>query len=129
MEKTFDCLQAIHPQEAALEERYLFGTTLLLVSVGSIALNVLLAFVLCRSNVIDKSVQPLIASMVAGSLLCLFTNCWILVPTILAHVIIADPYNVILSTPDSIGYLMVMFTTTTMAADRFLIFFTPKVSF
>lgn len=121
------CFHAIHPEGASPEERYIFGTTVLLISVGSIILNVLLAVVLCRSAAIEKSVRPHIVSMVAGSLLCLFTNCWILVPTILGQMIILDPYNVVLATPDTVGYLMVMFTTTTMAVDRFLIFFMPQI--
>lgn len=128
MDNALRCLHAIHPDEEAVSERYIFGTVMLVVTVASIVLNVLLVIVLSRSNVIDKSVRPHIASMLVASLIFLFANCCILLPTILGHISIQDPYNTILATSNSIGYLMIMFTTTTMAIDRFLIFFMPKVS-
>ncbi|KAL6733627.1 hypothetical protein Aduo_004260 [Ancylostoma duodenale] len=122
----FNCFRDIHPKEASLSERLLFGSVILFVTVTSLLVNILVAIVLVRTNAIEKLVRPHIVGMIVASVIYLLTNCWILLPSILGNIHFPDPYNAILATPNTIGYLMIMFTTTTMAIDRFMIFFVRK---
>ncbi|KAK6732442.1 hypothetical protein RB195_016679 [Necator americanus] len=127
VEDLLTCLHKIHPDETPLSHRLTFGIVMLIVTFTSLAMNIVITIIIFRTNAVEKLVRPYIFGMVAASVIFLLTNCWALLPTILFNLHINDPYNAILATPNSIGYLMIMFTTTTMAFDRFLIFFAPKV--
>ncbi|KAK6732632.1 hypothetical protein RB195_016785 [Necator americanus] len=50
-----------------------------------------------------------------------------LLPAIFFQVHLIDPTNIILSTLDTVGYLALMFTTTVIATDRFVLFLLPMV--
>lgn len=126
MDAALQCFKALHSDLPSRSTANLFGVAMLIITAVSIILNVFIAVIICGTALIDKSIRPHIASLVAASLIFLSSNCLVLLPTQLAGVMMVDPYNIILSVPNTLGYLLIMFTTSTMAFDRFLIFFSPK---
>ncbi|KAK6732444.1 hypothetical protein RB195_016681 [Necator americanus] len=128
MRDLLECLQTMQHMEIPLWERFLFGTIMLIITIVSLTLNMLLAAVVFRGNLVNKSVQPHIANLIIASVVFLLPNCWLFLPTVLGSLYPADPYNVTLATPNTLGYFMIMFTTATMAIDRFITFFLPSVS-
>ncbi|WKX94693.1 hypothetical protein Q1695_011734 [Nippostrongylus brasiliensis] len=122
------CLNNGLSTESSAFYRYVFGCFMTLITVVSIVLNILVAVIVCGTNGIEGSIRPHVACLIAGCLTYLSSNCFLLLPTIFGNFVIDDTLNVILATPNTIGYLSIMFTTSTMALDRFLIFFLPKTS-
>ncbi|KAL6734143.1 hypothetical protein Aduo_004714 [Ancylostoma duodenale] len=127
MDELLLCFRAVFPTTIPVWERVLFGVIMLAITVISLLLNLILAAVIFRKNLVDESVQPHMVSLIVASVIYLLPNCWLLLPTILGSTKSVDPYNLILSTPNTIGYFMIMFTTATMAVDRFVTFFLPSV--
>ncbi|KAK5986749.1 hypothetical protein GCK32_008972 [Trichostrongylus colubriformis] len=127
MDSALECFQKQHPIEASPVARYVLGVTMFLITMISILLNIIIAMVIFRTSLTDKPIRPHITGLVIASLIFLSSNCFTLLPTVLGDVHIIDPYNIIFTTPNTLGYLLIMFTTTTMAIDRFLIFFTSSI--
>ncbi|VDP20317.1 unnamed protein product [Heligmosomoides polygyrus] len=128
MSTALECFRRTHPAEPTLTQRIGLGVPLVFTTVLSFILNILLLIIVLRSTIVDRNFGLHVVSLIVASLVYLMANTLALIPTTVAHVHYGDPWNAILSCTDNLGYLALMFTTTNVAADRFLLFFQPKMS-
>lgn len=127
MSSALECFHSTHPDEPLLAHRIYLGFTLILFTLISYILNLLLLIIVTRTFVLDRLFGLHVTSLIISSIVYLFANTFALIPITVGALHIDDPWNVILSTADNLGYLALMFTTTNMAVDRFTFFFLPQV--
>ncbi|WKX94697.1 hypothetical protein Q1695_011736 [Nippostrongylus brasiliensis] len=121
------CFRASHPNEPAVVNRIVLGVSLIFFTPISLILNILLLLIVVKSTIVDGHFGRHVISLITASLVYLMANVLALIPTTVANVHLPDPWNIILSSTDNLGYLALMFTTANVALDRFLFFFTPTV--
>ncbi|VDL69839.1 unnamed protein product [Nippostrongylus brasiliensis] len=119
------CFRASHPNEPAVVNRIVLGVSLIFFTPISLILNILLLLIVVKSTIVDGHFGRHVISLITASLVYLMANVLALIPTTVANVHLPDPWNIILSSTDNLGYLALMFTTANVALDRFLFFFTP----
>ncbi|KAL6733856.1 hypothetical protein Aduo_004467 [Ancylostoma duodenale] len=129
MSTALDCLRERYTHEDEMSvERTLYGAAILLISIISLATNMLLLLVILRTDVMNRFFRFYLLSATSAGLTVLIANFAALSPTILLRVQLSDPANIIISTTDTLGYLTLMFTTTAIATDRFIFFLLPRLN-
>ncbi|KHJ91418.1 hypothetical protein OESDEN_08718 [Oesophagostomum dentatum] len=126
MDATLLCFRSYHPQTMNETFRILSGAALFLTTVISLALNFMLGYVVYSTSVFEDFFRWHVVSLVCSDLVYLLGNCTTLIPSSLFNIYIRDPLNSIVTLPNLLGYNALLFTTTFIAADRFLFFFYRK---
>ncbi|CAJ0607843.1 unnamed protein product [Cylicocyclus nassatus] len=127
MSEALDCFRDAHSHEPLITDRIWLGASLIFFTAISFVLNLLLLIITVKMRILDKRFQYHVISLIIASIVYLSADILDLIPATVGAVHMPDPWNIILSSTDNLGYLALMFTNTNVAIDRFMSFYLSKV--
>ncbi|VDM77095.1 unnamed protein product [Strongylus vulgaris] len=129
MSAALECFRSLHnfTQDELTTGRIIYGVLLASIATVSAPLNMLLLIVILTTGAIKNPFRFYLLSATSAGLLGLVPVYATLLPAVFFNVRLKDPTNIIVSTTDTLSYLALMMTTTTIATDRLLFFLLPKV--
>ncbi|XGW13145.1 hypothetical protein V3C99_013629 [Haemonchus contortus] len=124
MAEALECLRLLRKLDDDMTpERIAYGVVVVSITLTAFLLNSLLIAVILKTDIIPRCLRLYLTSAATAGIAGAVTNALTLIPAILFRIQLMDPINIYLSTPDTLGYLTLMLTTTIIAVDRFIFFY------
>ncbi|VDM66294.1 unnamed protein product [Strongylus vulgaris] len=129
MSTALECLRVLRTpfREEITTGRILYGVLLASITASSTFMNIILMLIALFTDTLNTSLRLYLLSATFGGLVVVVPILSGLIPAILFRVQLKDPVNIIITTGDTLSYLILMLTTTAIAWDRFIFFLLPKV--